>query len=87
MLDSQISQIKTKSNSWWRNISKLAKPLKFPRDIHKFFIIGKIVKESDLDCRESTLSVVIDPRLAFERNHATQYYEKGFLVELINQKV
>ena len=42
----------------------MAKPRKFPRDIHKFFIISKILKESDLDSWDLVLSVVFDPRLA-----------------------
>ena len=48
----------------------MAKPRKFPRHIQKFFIITKILKECDFDSRESILSVVIDPRLETESNHA-----------------
>ena len=51
----------------------MAKPRKFPGDIHKFFIIRKIFKECDLDYRQPIISVVIDPHLASERNHATKY--------------
>ena len=51
----------------------MAKPRKFPRHIQKFFIITKILKECDFDSRESILSVVIDPRLETESNHASMY--------------
>ena len=55
----------------------MAKPRKFPVAFQNFFIYKKIVSTCVLNSRECNLSLVIDPRLANERNHAT---EQSFLV-------
>ena len=55
-----------------RRNSIVAKPRKFPRGIHKFFIISKILKECDLDSRDCIPSVVSDPRLSSQRNQTNE---------------
>ena len=53
----------------------MAKPRKFPVAFQNFFIYKKIVSTCVLNSRERNLSLVIDPSLANERNHAMWYYD------------
>ena len=56
--------MKTKIIADGKNILKMAKSRKFPGDIHKFFIIWKILKECVFDSLGSVPLMIIDPSLA-----------------------